>query len=151
MVDAVHYAPHFPIDAKSLGVDSLLCSAYKFYGPHIGILYAREGLLEQLECERVCTQDHKDPYRIETGTLNHEGVAGVKAAIEYISAYGWGNTLREKLISAMEKISSYEYELALYAYKNLGPISGVTIYGPHFNGNRRAPTISFTLEDLDPI
>jgi len=150
-VDAVHYAPHFSIDVKSLGVDFLLCSAYKFYGPHVGILYAREGLLEQLDCERVCTQDHKAPYRIETGTLNHEGIAGVKAAIEYISTYGKGNTLREKLVSAMEKISSYEHELALYAYKNLGSIPGVTIYGPHFDGSRRAPTISFTLEGHDPI
>ena len=150
-VDAVHYAPHFSIDVKSLGVDFLLCSAYKFYGPHVGILYAREGLLEQLDCERVCTQDHKAPYRIETGTLNHEGIAGVKAAIEYISTYGKGNTLREKLVSAMEKISSYEHELALYAYKNLGAIPGVTIYGPHFDGSRRAPTISFTLEGHDPI
>ena len=106
---------------------------------------------EQLDCERVCTQDHKAPYRIETGTLNHEGIAGVKAAIEYISTYGKGNTLREKLVSAMEKISSYEHELALYAYKNLGSIPGVTIYGPHFDGSRRAPTISFTLEGHDPI
>ena len=56
MVDAVHFVPHFPIDVKSLGVDFLLCSAYKFYGPHVGILYAKEGLLEQLDCERVSTK-----------------------------------------------------------------------------------------------
>ncbi len=117
LVDAVHFVPHFPIDVKSLGVDFLLCSAYKFYGPHVGILYAKEGLLEQLDCERVSTQDHRAPYRIETGTLNHEGIAGVKATVEYISTYGEGDTLREKIVSAMERISSYEHELALYAYK----------------------------------
>lgn len=151
LVDAVHFVPHFPIDVKSLGVDFLLCSAYKFYGPHVGILYAKEGLLEQLDCERVCTQDHSAPYRIETGTLNHEGIAGVKATVEYISTYGEGDTLREKIVSAMERISSYEHELALYAYKCLGDIPGVTIYGPSFDERHRAPTISFTFEGLNPI
>ena len=76
LVDAVHYAPHFPVDASGMGVDFLLCSAYKFYGPHVGLLYAREGLLGSLETDRLRTQDQRAPYRIETGTQNHAALPG---------------------------------------------------------------------------
>jgi len=102
LVDAVHFAPHFLVDVVSLDVDFLLCSAYKFYGPHVGVLYAREGLLESLDLDRLRTQDQRAPSRIETGTLNHAALAGVTAAIEYIASFGDGAGLRERIVAAMD-------------------------------------------------
>ena len=149
LVDAVHYAPHFPIDVKSLGIDFLLCSAYKFYGPHVGILYSREGLLDQLQTDRLRTQDPKSPNRIETGTLNHAAIAGVNAAIEYIASFGEGKDLRPKIVSAMEKIGSYENYLAKILYNELKKIPGVNLYGPSFENSQRAPTVSFTINGME--
>lgn len=146
LTDAVHYAPHCSIDVDSMGVDFLLCSAYKFYGPHVGILYARKGLLEQFQTDRLRTQDPWAPYRIETGTQNHAAIAGVKAAVEYIATFGEGSDQRTRLVSAMESIAAYEHRLALTLYKGLAKIEGVTVHGPSFSAARRAPTISFTVD-----
>ena len=150
MVDAVHYAPHFPIDVNALGIDFLICSAYKFYGPHVGILYSRPGLLEQFQTDRLRTQSPGEPYRIETGTLNHAAIAGVKSAIDYIASFGDGKTLREKIVSAMEKIGKYEHYLAQKLYNGLKRISGVKIFGVPFDAGFRAPTVSFTIEGVEP-
>lgn len=146
VVDAVHYAPHFPLDVLSMDVDFLLCSAYKFYGPHVGILYSRPGLLDELDTDRLRTQDQVGPYRIETGTLNHAAIAGVKAAIEYIATWGTGSTLRERIVSAMRDIAAYEHGLAAFYHRSVGEIPGVTVYGPEFSDVPRAPTVSITLE-----
>jgi cysteine desulfurase family protein (TIGR01976 family) len=146
LVDAVHYAPHFPMDVRPAGIDFLLCSAYKFYGPHVGILYARKGLLDQLQTDRLRTIDPRSPWRIETGTLNHAAIAGVKAAIDYIASLGKGETQRARMVSAMESIASYEHRLGAKAYAGLARIPGVTVYGQTFRSERRAPTISFTVE-----
>ena len=150
LVDAVHYIPHFPVDVQALDIDFLLCSAYKFYGPHVGILYARPGLLDRLDTDRLRTQQPMAPYKIETGTLNHAAIAGVKAAIEYISTFGRGPDLRSRLVSGMKDIGTYEHELALLLYLGLEKIQGITIYGPHINDTPRAPTISFTVEGKAP-
>jgi cysteine desulfurase family protein (TIGR01976 family) len=147
LVDAVHYAPHFPIDVKEIGIDFLLCSAYKFYGPHVGILYSREGLLDMLPLDRLRTQNQNAPFIIETGTLNHAALAGVKAAIEYIASYGSGFDLRSKLVSAMNRIAEYEHALARSTYIGLSNIPNIELYGPNFESEQRAPTISFTLRD----
>ncbi len=149
MVDAVHYAPHFPIDLKSLGVDFLICSAYKFYGPHVGILYSRPGLLEQLHTDRLRTQDPRAPFRIETGTLNHAAIAGVKAAIDYIASLGSGDNLRGKIVSGMENIEAYEHFLAKKLYDGLKNIEGVKIFGLPFDILQRAPTVSFTIDGIE--
>ena len=85
VLDAVHYAPHFSIDVKAIGCDFLLCSAYKFYGPHVGILYSKPGQLDRLPADRLRTTDQHAPYSIETGTLNHAALAGVDAAIDFPS------------------------------------------------------------------
>jgi cysteine desulfurase family protein (TIGR01976 family) len=146
LVDAVHYAPHFPIDVQAMGVDFLLCSAYKFYGPHVGILYCREGLLDQLETDRLRTQDPSAPSRIETGTLNHAAIVGIKAAIEYIAALAGGPDLRSKILSAMKLIGQHERRLASEFLNGLASISGVTVYGPPFSSALRAPTVSFTVK-----
>ncbi|MGB3563619.1 MAG: aminotransferase class V-fold PLP-dependent enzyme, partial [Thermoanaerobaculia bacterium] len=97
LLDAVHYAPHFPLDVTALDVDFLLCSAYKFYGPHVGILYTRPGLLDRLATDHLGTQPTSAPHRIETGTLNHAAIAGVEAAIEYLASWGEGPDLRARL------------------------------------------------------
>jgi cysteine desulfurase family protein (TIGR01976 family) len=146
LVDAVHYAPHFPIDVQAMDVDFLLCSAYKFYGPHVGILYCREGLLDQLEPDRLRTQEQRAPYKIETGTLNHAAIIGVKAAIEYIAALASGPDLRTKIVSAMKLIGQHERRLAGELYNGLMPMNGITIYGQPFSSTLRAPTISFTVK-----
>jgi cysteine desulfurase family protein (TIGR01976 family) len=149
LLDAVHYAAHFPLDVTTLNTDFLLCSAYKFYGPHVGILYARPGLLDTLNPDRLRTQDQEAPYRIETGTLNHAALAGVKAAVEYIASWGAGASLRERIVSAMREISEYEHELGSYYYDSMRNIPGVAAHGPDFFG-LRAPTVSITVQGVPP-
>ncbi len=145
VIDAVHYAPHFIVDAEALGVDFLLCSAYKFYGPHVGILYSAPGALERLPTDRLSTQDPAAPFRIETGTLNHAAIHGVRAAIEYLGGWGRGANLRERLIDAMHGIGAYEHELARYYHEAVQRIPGVRVWGPDFATRARAPTVSITL------
>jgi cysteine desulfurase family protein (TIGR01976 family) len=150
LVDAVHYAPHFSLDVEALGADFVLCSAYKFYGPHVGILYTRPGLLAQLRTDRLRTQDQEAPYRIETGTLNHAAIAGVRAAIEYIASWGDGDTRRARLVSAMEGIAAHEHALARHYWENVRRLAGVTVWGADFSSARRAPTISITVAGKHP-
>ena len=148
LIDAVHHAAHFPIDVQALDADFLLCSAYKFYGPHIGLLYCRPGLLDRLRTDALRTQDPEAPFRIETGTPNHAALAGVKAAIEYIASWGTGATLREQVVSAMTAIAAYEHEVARHYAENARRIPGVTVWGPDFSTTRRAPTVSITVEGV---
>jgi cysteine desulfurase family protein (TIGR01976 family) len=145
VVDAVHYAPHFPLDAKSLGLDFLLCSGYKFYGPHIGVLYARPGALDRLPTDRLSVQDPAAPYRIETGTLNHAAIDALRAAVEYLAGWGRGATLRERIVDAMTGISAYEHALAKFYHDSVLKMSGVQVWGPDFSHRSRAPTVSITL------
>ncbi len=150
LVDAVHYAPHFPVDAAALDVDVLLCSAYKFYGPHVGILYCRPGLLDTLETDRLRTQEPEAPTRIETGTLNHAALAGVTAAVEYIASWGEGASLRERVVDAMDAIAAHEHELARRYHDGVLEIAGTTVWGPGFADGRRAPTVSVTVDGVHP-
>jgi len=146
VVDAVHYAPHFPIDVQALGADFLLCSGYKFYAPHVGVLYSRPGALDGLPTDRLSVQDPAVPYRIETGTLNHAAIDGVRAAVEYIASWGDGATLRERIVDAMTHIAAYEHGLARFYYDAVRSIRGVRVWGPDFaEGRPRAPTVSITL------
>ncbi len=146
LVDAVHYAPHFPIDVVGMDVDFLLCSAYKFYGPHVGILYAREGLLDRLDTDRLRTQDQHAPFRIETGTLNHAAIAGVREAVRYIAALGHAADLRSGIVDGMLSLGIHERLLGMNLYKGLKEIPKVTVYGQSFDVQPRAPTVSFTVE-----
>ena len=146
----MHYAPHFTIDVQSLACDFLLCSAYKFYGPHVGILYSRPGLLDQLPTDRLRTAGQKAPYSIETGTLNHAAIAGVGAAVDFLASLGSGRSLREKLISAYQSISAHEYHLASKLYQGLKQIPGLTLIGQDFSATSRTPTVSFTVEGKTP-
>lgn len=150
LVDAVHFIPHFPIDVQALDLDFMLCSAYKFYGPHVGLLYSKDGLLDELPTDRLRTQHQEAPYKIETGTLNHAAIAGVKGAIHYISTFGEGKDLRVKLVTGMEAIAEYEHELAKTLFYGLEQIEGITQYGPSIKDTPRAPTLSFTVEGKTP-
>ena len=150
LLDAVHYAPHFSINVKELGCDFLLCSAYKFYGPHVGFLYSRSGLLEHLETDRLVVQDQKAPYIIETGTLNHASSAGVSAAIDFIANIGDGSSYRDKLINAFSKISSHEFELAKQLYESINNLDKINVVGRDFSDTKRTPTVSFVHSDYTP-
>ncbi len=147
LIDAVHYAPHFPLDVSALDVDFLLCSAYKFYGPHVGVLYAKPGALDRLPTDRLKVQDPASPYRIETGTLNHAAIHGVRAAIDYLAGWGTGATLRERIVDAMTGIGEYEHRLAVLYYDGVRRIRGVRVWGTGFETRARAPTVSITLEN----
>lgn len=149
LLDAVHYAPHFSIDVQSIGCDFLLCSAYKFYGPHVGLLYSRPGLLDRLPTDRLRTAGQTAPACIETGTLNHAAIAGVDAAVKFLSTLGSGTSMREQLISAFTKISGHESALASYLYDGLKKIDGVAPVGQDFSASR-APTVSFTMKGKTP-
>jgi cysteine desulfurase family protein (TIGR01976 family) len=145
VVDAVHYAPHFPIDVQSLDMDFLLCSGYKFYGPHVGVLYSKPGALDRLPTDRLSVQDSAAPYRIETGTLNHAAIDGLRAAVEYLASFGGGDSLRARLVDAMTGISAYEHAQARFYHDSVRAIPGVRVWGPDFSTRARAPTVSITL------
>ena len=150
ILDAVHYAPHFPVDVEQLDPDFLLCSAYKFYGPHVGILYSRRDTLETLTTDKLIVQDDAAPYRIETGTLNNPAIEGVGAAVEYLARFGRGATRKEAVHDAVAAISAYEHELAGYLWSALEELPGVHLWGVQFSSAVRAPTVSFTVDAVDP-
>lgn len=149
-VDAVHHAAHFLVDVAVLDPDFLFCSAYKFYGPHVGILYTRPGLLERLRVDRLRTNSDEAPWRIETGTLNHAALAGVKAAIDYLASWGEGPTLRARLATAMAAIAGWEHDLGRRYHDAVRAIPGVTVWGPDFTSGPRAPTVSIAIDGVRP-
>ncbi len=146
VVDAVHYAPHFPVDVTAMDTDFLLCSGYKFYGPHVGVLYSKPGALDRLPTDRLRVQDPAAPFRIETGTLNHAAIDGVRAAVDYLAGWGSGATLRERIVDAMTGISAYEHRLARTYHDAVSRLPGVRVWGPDFTLRSRAPTVSITLQ-----
>lgn len=150
LLDAVHYAPHFSIDVKEFGCDFLLCSAYKFYGPHIGILYSKPSLLDKLDTDNLIVQNQNSPYKIETGTLNHAACNGVSKAIDFISTLGEGNTYRDKLVDAYKKLGEHEYKLASLLYKELNKMKKITVIGQDFSNKKRTPTVSFIHKHKTP-
>lgn len=147
LLDAVHYAPHLPIDVEAIGCDFLLCSAYKFYGPHIGLLYCKSGLLDRLQPDRLRTANQQAPYSIETGTLNHAAIAGVKASIEFIESLGQGASSRERLVNAMNQIHHYEIKLAQSLWEGLSTMKKIQLIGLSMTVDERAPTLSFLHSD----
>lgn len=151
LLDAVHYAPHFRVDVSSIGCDFLICSAYKFYGPHVGLLYARTDLLDQLPTDRLRTTEQHAPYSLETGTLNHAAIAGVNAAIEFISNQGEGDNIKSKLDTAMQRIGVHERKLAQMLYDGINNSPKLDLVGPDFGSEERAPTLSFVHEDLSAL
>ncbi len=140
LLDAVHYAPHFRMDVQALQCDFLLCSAYKFYGPHIGILYSKPGLLDDLDTDRLITQEQEAPYKIETGTMNHAAFAGLNAAYDFIESLAGQLTL-PSFSNAYAHLTAYEKNLAVKMYMGLLDL-GLELVGPGFD-DKRAPTLGF--------
>lgn len=144
-VDAVHYAPHALVDVRAMNCDFLGCSAYKFYGPHVGIIYGREALVGGLEVPKLEPAPENAPDRMETGTQNHEGIVGAGAAVEFLASFGTGATRREKLVSAFARFHDDGMTLFHRLWDGLGAIPGVTRYGPGPD-RPRTPTVSFTVD-----
>jgi cysteine desulfurase family protein (TIGR01976 family) len=161
-IDAVHYAPHGSIDVQSLQCDFLVCSAYKFFGPHLGILFGKHALLEALPARKVRPAGNMPPDKFETGTNSFEAISGAAAAIDYLASLGplfEDNTggaapsdRKGRLKGAMTAIRSYEKMLCREMIAGLGEIRGLRIYGitePEAM-DRRVPTVSFTIEGRHP-
>ncbi len=157
-VDAVHYTPHGPIDVKALGCDFLACSPYKFFAPHMGTLYGRREHMQRLSPYKVRPATDSMPDRWETGTKNHEGMAGVTAAIEYLADLGRqylgrpGVNRREELLTAMTNIQAYERTLCEKLISGLLTIPGLTFYGISAaeRFGQRTPTVSIRLAGKTP-
>ena len=165
-IDAVQYAPHGPIDVQNIGCDFLVCSAYKFFGPHVGILYGKLELLEDLKAYKVRPAPDDPPGKWMTGTQNHEGIAGVLGALEHFEwlAEQFAETQkrslaeekitgrRQNLVAAMTAIRAYEFELSRALIEAVQAVPGTRIHGIT-NIKRldeRVPTVSFTLEGRHP-
>jgi cysteine desulfurase family protein (TIGR01976 family) len=151
-LDAVQYAPHECLDVQALGADMVVSSAYKWFGPHMGILWARRELLQETFAYKVRAVGEDLPDKFETGTLSHEGMAGCLGAIEYLEHLGAGATRREKLSSAWNAIADYERALTLRLINGIAPLKGMTIRGVTSANamHRRVPTVSFTVEGVEP-
>ena len=149
-VDAVHYAPHGLIDVRDWGCDFLACSAYKFYGPHIGILYGRQDLLGSLDFPKLIPAPDSAPERAETGTQNHEGIAGAAAAVDFLASLAPGATRRDGLRAAFQQLHERGDALVTRLWNGLSEIEGVRLYGPA-PGTTRTPTVAFTVSDLPSI
>jgi selenocysteine lyase/cysteine desulfurase len=143
-VDAVHFVPHELIDVEKLDCDFLTCSAYKFYGPHIGILFGRENILRALDVPKLAPAPETAPERVETGTQNHEGIVGAAAAVDFLASQGSGPTRRTRLERAYAELCSRGQVLLERMWNGLGSIKGVTIYGPPPTAPR-TPTVAFTV------
>jgi cysteine desulfurase family protein (TIGR01976 family) len=145
-VDAVHYAPHRLVDVRALGCDFLACSAYKFYGPHVGVLYGRSERLAVVDVPKLEPAPETAPERLETGTLNHEGIAGAAAAVEFLASLAATGGRRERLRTAFGELHLRGQTLLERLVYGLSAIDGVRVYGGPASAPR-TPTVAFTVED----
>jgi cysteine desulfurase family protein (TIGR01976 family) len=146
-VDAVHYAPHQLTDVRALGCDFLVCSAYKFYGPHVGAMFCRRELLETLPFPKLQPAPDYAPEVAETGTQNHEGIVGAAAAVEFLASLAEGKTRRERLRASFAALHARGSELTRRMWEGLSEIEGVTLYGPRPE-EPRTPTVAFTVRGV---
>lgn len=151
-LDAVQYAPHYAIDVQDLGADFVVSSAYKWFGPHQGILWGREDMLKQTFGYKVRPAGEDLPHKFETGTLSHEGMAGTLGAIDYLEQFGTGETRAKRIASAWSTLADYEHTITRKLIEGLKTFKGLTIRGiTSANAmHRRVPTVSFTLDGHHP-
>jgi len=163
-VDAVHYAPHKPIDVQALDCDFLVCSVYKFFGPHVGVLYGKYDLLDSIEAYKTRAAGDLPPDKFETGTQNFEGQAGLIATINFLESYGRKHQgdfageyssftgRRRYLKIAMSLLESHEAGLFAWLMDELEKIPGIVIYGitDRKRFNERIPTVAFRVDGQTP-
>jgi len=165
LVDAVHYAPYFLCDVKEIDCDFLTCSAYKFYGPHVSVSYGKKDLLESIDFPKLQPAPDTAPERVEMGTLNHEGIAGAAAAVDFYASlvsYRTGServrtgsdshriiesTRRELLKSAFGGLRRHSAPQVKQLWEELSRINGVRLYGPPPDVER-TPTVSFIIKNV---
>ena len=147
MIDAVHLAPHALVDVKAIGADFVLCSAYKFYGPHIGICYGRHAATAALDVPRLEPAPDYVPECLETGTQNHEGIVGAAAAVDFLAGLAVDSSAsrRERLATVMHGLHERGDALLRALWEGLHAIDGVTVFGPP-PGTARTPTLSFRVQ-----
>jgi len=146
-VDAVHYAPHNLVDVAAIDCDFLVCSAYKFYGPHVGALWCRREILESLPFAKVQPSPSTGPERAETGTLNHEGIVGAAAAVDFLASLAKGSSRRKQLAAAMNAMHEQGAALVRQLWDGLAAIPGVKLYGPQPDAPRTS-TVAFTVNGV---
>lgn len=146
-VDAVHFAPHSIVDVQAIDCEYLACSAYKFYGPHIGILYGRKALIEAIDFPRLDPAPNDSPERVETGTQNHEGIIGAAAAIDFIAGLSSAGSRRQRIGMSLDGLHVRGESLLRQLWEGLSSINGITLFGPP-PGTPRSPTLAFTLKGM---
>jgi selenocysteine lyase/cysteine desulfurase len=156
-IDAVHYAPHGPISVEELGCDFLVCSTYKFFGPHMGVLYGKREHLAKLEPYKLRANTNRVPQRWEWGTLNHEGIAGIAACVEYLAELGKRSeqvSSRRKAIEAAYRVTqAHERRLSETMLSGLKQIRGLRLYGINHPARlgSRCPTFAVRMEGQTPL
>lgn len=144
-VDAVHAAAHLPLDVQAIGCDFLACSPYKFYGPHLGVLFGREALVAGLDVPKLVPSPDYAPERLETGTQNHEGIVGAAAAVDFLASLAPGAPARRSaLVAALTELHRRGEALFRQLWEGLSAVPGVRCYGPP-PGAARTPTLGFTV------
>lgn len=143
-VDAVHYVPHALVDVKALDCDFLGMSAYKFYGPHVGVIFGKLGLLESINFPKLLPAPEAAPENVETGTQNQEGMVGAGAAVEFLASLADEGSRRSRLMAAYAELHQRSAELTRALWSGLKAIEGVQLYGPPPE-LPRTPTIAFTV------
>ncbi len=151
-VDAVHWAPHALPDVEALGCDVFVCSPYKFYGPHLGVLYMRRALLETLDVPRLPCAPDTAPERLETGTLSHEAILGAAAAVDFLADLARpeprdSDDRRSRLTAAFEELHRRGVALTARLWDGLSDLRRVRLYGPE-PGKPRTPTVAFTVKNM---
>lgn len=151
-VDAVHWAPHFRTDVARVGCDFLACSAYKFFGPHVGILWGRRELLEQFTPYKVRPADDHGPERWQQGTANFACIAGTLAAVEYLASLGSTGSMGARLDTAFAAVAAHELDLARTMLAGLARVPGLRVVGiaDPARAHARAATFSFTHSSVPP-
>ena len=146
-VDAVHYVPHAPVDVRALDCDFLALSAYKFYGPHIGVLFGKRDLLGTIKFPKLEPAPGYPPENVETGTQNHEGIVGAGAAVDFLAFLADGDSRRERIVLAYDALQRRSDDLVKSLWEGLKEIPHVCVYGPPPD-RPRTPTVSFTVNGV---
>lgn len=149
IVDAVHAVPHVPVDMQGLGADVVFCSAYKFFGPHVGIMAIRRELLDRVRTYKVAPAPERGPDKAETGSQNHEAIAGLAATVSFLAEMGNGETRAARIRETILSIKQYEDDLTGHLISRLQHIPGLHVYRAP-DPTPKTPTVAFALAQASP-